>query len=67
MYAEDTFFHLSMWGRTGLVLLSAVLFILCLGLVWLAARLPVFLRVLIAVLLFWGFTFFVSIAILVYV
>lgn len=55
-YDGDSFFTLGMGGRIGLVLLSAVLMILCAGLVWkLVDGLGRVWRVLVALGLFWGF------------
>ncbi len=56
MYAQDSFFDLSLWGRAGLLCLSATLFILFLFLARLLYRIPrLWPRILGSLLLFWIF------------
>lgn len=56
MYAEDSFFTLGMGGRIGLLCLTGLLSALCLWLVWyLVEGAGRFVRVLIALAVFWAF------------
>lgn len=55
MYAEDSFFTLSLAGRFGLIVLSVVLAALCLWIVWRVRHLKRAYRFLIALGLFWSF------------
>lgn len=56
MYSEDTFFHLTVPGRIGLVILSLMLSALTIGLFWkISSRFKLLVKVLIAVVFIWSF------------
>jgi len=56
MYTQDSFFDLTLWGRIGLVGISAVLFLLMLFAAWRAlSGMPFWLRIISALGLFYVF------------
>lgn len=56
MYSEDTFFHLTIQGRVGLVILSLVLFAFTIGLFWkISSRYNLLVKVLCAIVFIWLF------------
>lgn len=55
MYAQDSFFDLTLWGRIGLVGISTVLFALVVFAAWRLLRGPVWFRISCALMLFWIF------------